>query len=86
MNIIWTHTAWSQYVEWQNKDKSIVKKINELIKSICRDGILEGLGKPEPLKHIKACSRRINDENRLVYNLDSNGNLVIFACTGHYED
>lgn len=86
MNIIWTQTAWSQYVEWQAKDKSIVKKINELIKSICRDGILEGIGKPEPLKHIKACSRRINDENRLVYNLDSNGNLVIFACTGHYED
>ncbi len=53
MNIIWTQTAWSQYVEWQSKDKSMVKKINE---------------------------------NRLVYNLDSNGNLVIFACTGHYED
>ena len=86
MNIIWTQTAWSQYVEWQSKDKSMVKKINELIKSICRDGILEGLGKPEPLKRIKACSRRINDENRLVYNLDSNGNLVIFACIGHYED
>lgn len=64
----------------------MVKKINNLIKSICRNGILEGIGKPEPLKHIKACSRRINDENRLVYNLDSNENLVIFACTGHYED
>lgn len=86
MNIVWTQTAWSQYVEWQSKDKSIVKKINELIKSISRDGILLGLGKPEPLKYIKACSRRINDENRLVYNADSNGNLVIFACTGHYED
>lgn len=86
MNIIWTQTSWAQYVEWQSKDKSIVKKINELIKSICRDGVLEGLGKPEPLKHIKAYSRRINDENRLVYNLDSNGNLVIFASKGHYED
>ena len=86
MNIIWTQTSWAQYVEWQSKDKSIVKKINELIKSICRDGVLEGLGKPEPLKHIKAYSRRINDENRLVYNLDSNGNLVIFASKGRYED
>ena len=86
MNIAWTQTAWLQYVEWQSKDKSIVKKINELIKSISRDGILLGVGKPEPLKYIKAFSRRINDEHRLVYNVDSNGNLVIFACTGHYED
>ena len=52
MNIIWTQTAWAQYIEWQSKDKSMVKKISELIKSICRDGILEGIGKPEPLKHI----------------------------------
>ncbi|MCQ2248021.1 MAG: Txe/YoeB family addiction module toxin [Treponema sp.] len=86
MNIIWTQTAWSQYVQWQSVDKSMIKKINELIKSICRDGILEGIGKPEPLKHIKACSRRINDENRFVYNLDTNGNLIVFACIGHYED
>lgn len=86
MNIAWTQTAWLQYVEWQSKDKSIVKKINELIKSISRDGILLGVGKPEPLKYIKAFSRRINDEHRLVYNVDSNGNLVIFACAGHYED
>lgn len=86
MNIAWTQTAWLQYVEWQSKDKSIVKKINELIKSISRDGILLGVGKPEPLKYIKAFSRRINDEHRLVYNVDSNGNLVIFACVGHYED
>ena len=86
MNIAWTQTAWLQYVEWQSKDKSIVKKINELIKSISRDGILLSVGKPEPLKYIKAFSRRINDEHRLVYNVDSNGNLVIFACVGHYED
>ena len=59
MNIIWTQTSWAQYVEWQSKDKSIVKKINELIKSICRDGVLEGLGKPEPLKHIKAAAEEL---------------------------
>ena len=62
------------------------KKINELIKSIARDGILAGLGKPEPLKHIKACSRRIDDANRLIYNQDEHNNLVIFACKGHYEE
>lgn len=40
----------------------------------------------EALKHIKACSRRTNDDNWLVYNLDSNWNVVIFACVGHYEE
>ena len=54
MNVIFTPTAWQQYTEWQNDDKKIVKRINELIKSIERDGLLEGIGKPEPLKYRKA--------------------------------
>lgn len=85
MNIVWTTTSWMQYTQWQLKDKKNLMKINELIKSIVRDGILEGIGKPETLKYIKAFSRRINDEHRLVYALDENGNLIIFACFGHYE-
>ena len=32
MNINWNHKAWKEYVEWQSKDKKIVKKINEIIK------------------------------------------------------
>lgn len=49
-------------------------------------GFLEGIGKPEPLKHRKACSRRINEEHRLIYNMDENHNLIIFACKFHYEE
>ncbi len=85
-NVIWSASAWEEYVEWQGEDKKIVKRINELIKDIDRNGLLKGIGKPEALKHIKACSRRINDEHRLVYNNDSGGNLVIISCKGHYED
>lgn len=85
MNIVFTSTAWQQYIEWQREDKKIVKRINELIKSISRDGLLEGLGKPEALKYRKAFSRRITDEHRLVYNLDTNQNLIIYACKYHYE-
>ena len=66
MNIIFTNTAWQQYVEWQTEDKSIVKRINQLIKSIGRDGLLKGLGKPEPLKYRKMCSRHINDEHAYI--------------------
>ena len=72
MNVVFTPTAWQQYTDWQKEDKKIVKRINELIKSIDRDGLLEGIGKPEPLKYRKVCSRRITDEHRLTYNFDSN--------------
>ena len=50
VNIIFTPTAWEQYTEWQREDKKIVKRINELIKSIDREGLAQGIGKPEPLK------------------------------------
>lgn len=65
MNFVFTPTAWEQYTDWQREDKKIVKRINDLIKSIERDGLLKGIGKPEPLKHRKVCSRRITEEHRL---------------------
>ena len=86
MNRIFTPTSWEQYIDWQTQDKKIVRRINELIKSIERDGLAEGIGNPEPLKHRKAWSRRITEEHRLIYNLDVNKNLIIYACKGHYED
>lgn len=86
MHVIFTPTAWEQYTEWIKTDRKIVKRINDLIKSIDRDGLLTGIGKPEILKHRKACSRRITDEHRLVYNFDEKQNLIVYACRGHYED
>ena len=86
MNIVFTPTAWQHYLEWEKEDKKIVKRINELIKSIDREGILQGIGKPEILKYRKVCSRRITEEHRLVYNVDSNNNLIIYTCKYHYEE
>lgn len=86
MNKIWSDEAWNEYLDWQFQDKKILKKINELIKDIERNGLSSGIGKPEPLKYRKAWSRRIDHCNRLVYNFDSNGNLLIISCKGHYED
>ena len=86
MNKVWSDRAWEDYLYWQLQDKKTVKKINELVKDIERNGLNKGIGKPEPLKHRKAWSRRIDHENRLVYNLSSNGDLWIIACKGHYED
>ena len=78
------HTqAFKEYMEWQTEDRKILKKINELIKDIQRNGLMQGIGKPEFLKHIKAYSRHIDDANRLIYSADENKNLYI-TCKGHY--
>ena len=84
MNNIFSEEAWEEYTDWQIKDRTMVKKINDLIKDINRNGLSKGLGKPEPLKYRKAWSRRITLEHRLVYNLDENKNLIIISCKGHY--
>ena len=87
MNIIFTPTSWQQYIDWQREDKKIVKRINELIKSIKRDGLLRGLGKPEPLKENLSgmWSRRIDDTNRIVY-YEKDEIIYIVSCKGHYDD
>jgi len=86
MNNIFSEKAWEEYLYWQMNDKLTLKKINELIKDINRNGVAEGIGKPEALKFRKAWSRRITHEHRLVYNVDENNNLLIISCKGHYED
>ena len=87
MNIIFSQKAWEEYVAWQNEDKKTVVKINALIKDIAGNGMLNGLGQPEPLKHAISglYSRRISQEHRLIYAQDAHGNLLIVKCSGHYE-
>lgn len=85
MNKLWSDIAWDEYLYWQQTNKKTVKKINDLIRDIERNGLLKGMGHPEPLKHRKGCSRHIDHENRLVYNI-VDGNLWIASCKGHYED
>jgi len=84
VKLTWSEHAWEDYLYWQDTDKKIVKKINELLKDICRTPF-EGKGKPEPLKHNLAgfWSRRITPEHRLVYAVSDNA-LLIAACRYHY--
>lgn len=86
MKIIFTETAMKQYMDWLREDKKTLKRINELIKDIQRNGFMKGIGKPEPLRGRKAYSRRIDEENRLIYTGDREQDLEIIACKGHYED
>lgn len=84
MKLIWSDRSWEEYVDWQNKDKKLLKKINSLIKDIKRDPF-DGVGKPEQLKHeLSGCwSRRISDEHRLVYDV-SDYTIGIVSCKYHY--
>jgi toxin YoeB len=84
-NIIWTPTAWEEYLSWQTEDRKTLRRINDLIKDIRRNGLQKGIGKPEALRHFPAWSRRIDAANRLVYSADAQKNIVIFSCRGHYE-
>jgi len=78
--------AFAELMEWMREDRKTAEKIHALIKDIHRNGAMTGIGKPERLKYRSAWSRRIDKENRLVYDVDDNGNVHIISCKGHYED
>ena len=87
MKISFSIQAWEEYLYFQSQDKKTLKKINELIKDIERNGALNGIGKPEKLTNNLngLYSRRINGKDRLVYKLESDF-IVILQCKGHYND
>jgi toxin YoeB len=84
MKLIFSENAWEDYLYWQKTDKKILKRINKLIKDIQRYKY-EGIGKPEPLKHNLSgfWSRRINNEHRIVYNIENN-TILIAQLKYHY--
>lgn len=84
MIIVWIEEGWEDYLYWQQVDKKMLKKINELIKAIQRT-LFEGIGKPEALKENLSgwWSRRINLEDRLVYKVEHD-RIVILQCRKHY--
>ncbi len=69
------------------QDKRTLKRINELIKDIDRNGALTGIGKPEALKdNLQGLfSRRIDEVNRLVYRISEDGVIEIVMYRGHYS-
>lgn len=84
MSLCWDEDAWEDYLYWQQTDKRVLKRVNELIKDIRRNPF-EGIGKPEPLKHQWSgyWSRRITGEHRLVYKYE-NDTVFIAQCRYHY--
>jgi toxin YoeB len=80
----WDDEAWDDYLYWQTQDKKTIKRINQLLVDIDRNGY-SGIGKPELLKGEMQgyWSRRIDATNRLVYRI-SNGRIEILQCRSHY--
>lgn len=84
MILAWTEDAWANYLWWQVHDRNILKRINRLIEDTLRHPY-EGIGKPERLKlglH-GLWSRRISQENRMVYSVDET-TVTVFTCRHHY--
>ena len=84
-NISFSPTGWDEYLHWQMQDKKTLRRINQLLKDIRRSPF-DGIGKPEPLRYCEGYwSRRIDEKNRLVYAVSSEGDIIDLSCRGHYE-
>jgi len=86
MNKVFTKNGWEDYIYWQTEDRKTLRKINQLMEVIVRNGN-EGIGKAEALSENLAgfWSRRINDKDRLIYKIDQE-NIYVLACRYHYAD
>ena len=69
---------------WVQHDRKKAVRVLELVQDVQRDPF-SGKGKPEPLKHeLAGCwSRRIDQEHRLVYEVQAD-KIRFLACRYHY--
>ena len=86
MKKIWHERAWEDYLYCQTQDKRLLKKVNNLLRDIERNGYA-CIGKPEPLTGDFSgyWSVRIDEKNRLIFRLE-NDLLEIAQCGMHYSD
>lgn len=88
MRLVFSSRSWADYLFWQERDRKVLLRINDVIKETMRVPFA-GMGKPEPLVgDMKGFwSRRITQEHRLVYRVigkDDAQTLEIAACRFHY--
>ena len=86
MKISFSEVAWEEYVSWQNEDKKTLRRINQLLSDIIRNGN-QGIGKPERLRGdlSEYWSRRIDEKNRIVYRIVDTS-IEVVQCKTHYAD
>ena len=78
MRLVFSEHAWEDYLYWQRTERKLLKRINLLIQDVQRSPF-DGIGKPEALKHALSGygSRRINDEHRMVYKVESDAVFLV---------
>lgn len=73
---------------YKSGNKSSIKKIEVILKEL-EEHPETGTGNPEPLKHELSgkWSRRINQKDRMIYQVNENIVTVeILSAMGHYSD
>jgi toxin YoeB len=85
MEIVFTAKAMEDLDYWKKSgNKLVLQKIRSLLESTLETPFI-GIGKPELLKfELAGCwSRRINQEHRLIYEIDAE-RILVLSCKGHY--
>lgn len=69
---------------WVASEPRLAARVLRMMVEIARNP-QEGIGKPERLKHVNArdCSRRINQEHRMVYRFDDE-HIEFISAQFHY--
>jgi len=88
VRILFDHDAWRHYLDVKATNPNLGARIERLIEE-CRRTPFSGIGKSEPLRNeLKGWwSRRINEENRLVYRVSGASPSQIpeiMSCRHHY--
>jgi toxin YoeB len=88
VKLVFSRSAWEDYLYWQAEAPNTLARINDLIRE-CMRTPFKGTGKPEPLKgSLKGWwSRRITLEDRLVYRVSGSADaqqLEIAQCRFHH--
>ncbi|MGB3204946.1 MAG: Txe/YoeB family addiction module toxin [Crinalium sp.] len=74
------------YENLRETNKSLHKKLFNILKEMQKNDPTQGTGKPEALKHelYGYYSRRLSDKDRLIYSFDEDS-IYVVAIGGHYE-
>ena len=85
MEIVFLPTALDDLHFWKQSGNTIIlKRIRQLFEAI-QGSPYSGIGKPEALKYNWAgkWSRRINQEHRLIYEVENN-RITVYSLRYHY--
>ena len=85
-SLLWQSDAWKEYESLQT-DKATLRKANQLLKDIMRNGYECSYGKVEMLKGDFSgfASVRIDKKNRIIFSVDDK-KVTVIQCGGHYDD